>query len=67
MHGDKYFVISTVLFRQDLKRCKTLTTACMEKLSLMVKRYQQQKSGYLETLKVGCHFYSEVNDLSKMS
>ena len=64
---DKDFVISTVLFRQDLKRCKTLTAACKEKLSLMVKRYQQQKSGYLKTLKVGCHFYNDVNDLSKLS
>lgn len=49
-------------FRQDLKRCKTLTATCKENLSLMVKRFQQQKNEYLETLKVGCHFSSKVND-----
>ncbi|XP_020627256.1 uncharacterized protein LOC110064535 [Orbicella faveolata] len=38
--------------RQDLKRCKTLTATCKENLSLMVKRFQQQKNECLETLKV---------------
>ena len=53
-------------FRQDLQRCKTLTAACKENLSLMVKRFQQQKNEYLEGLKVSYHFYSEVNDLSEV-
>ena len=54
-------------FRQDLKRCKTLTAACKENLSLMVKRYQLQTNEYLETLKVGCQFYSEVTHISKIT
>jgi len=55
MAGDKHLVLLTV-FRQDLKRCKTLTAASKEKLLLMVKRFQQQKNEYLETLQVSCHF-----------
>ncbi|KAL9951373.1 hypothetical protein ACROYT_G044026 [Oculina patagonica] len=38
--------------RQELKRCKTLTAACKEKLTLAVKRFQQQKKNYPATLKV---------------
>ena len=69
--GIDYFDISNLqccqrFSRQELKRCKTLTAACKEKLSSMVKRYQQQKKGYLESLKVSCHFYSEVNGVSEM-
>ena len=50
-------------FRQDLKRCKTLTAACKENLSLMVRRFQQQKNEYLEILKVGGHFNRDLTIL----
>ena len=33
-------------------RCKTLTAACKENLTLMVKRFQQQKKNYPAFFKV---------------
>lgn len=61
------FCLFLIIYRQELKRCQTLTAACKEKLTMVVKRFQQQKKNYSAALRVSELFHSDVDNERKLN